>query len=105
MRGLPLVGTREYGKEEGLFGGDFCWDPRAVHPYVLASRNRKVKHIGHFKELITKQAEVALFRDFQRKKKNVRIPKIHEKFSECFLVPKLNPVKTAFFMHPHKLNA
>ena len=55
VRGVPLVGTREFGKEEGLFGGDFCWDPRAVHPYVLAARNRKVKSVGHFKELITKQ--------------------------------------------------
>ena len=52
VSGLPLIGTRGYSKQEGLFGGDFCWDERAVHPHILENRARRAKHVQNYKKIM-----------------------------------------------------
>ena len=52
VKGLPLIASREFSKQEGLFGGNFCWDERAVDPYVLQNRKQREQRIEHFKKVL-----------------------------------------------------
>jgi hypothetical protein len=50
--GVPLIAQRAYCKEQGLFGGNFLHDDRAVDPYLIEVQERRKQHNDMYKKII-----------------------------------------------------
>lgn len=58
IRGLPLIMSREYAKDHGLFGAEA--DEVHMTPWMKESRDRRHKHAEHYNALMAKEGVVDL---------------------------------------------
>ena len=58
VAGLPLIMSREYGKDHGLFGGEE--DTRAIADWAKEAKERRKKHVEHYNSLMMKEGCIDL---------------------------------------------